>query len=78
VVSELTSQSKGCGFEPCLIQNTRWKWVKPCHDRFLHPIQVHSWKNKKNIGSQMGQTDKKKTFKKHPPVFATFQRAIMI
>ncbi len=21
-------RSKGCGLESCLIQNTRWKWVK--------------------------------------------------
>jgi len=35
---------------------------KPCQDRFLHPIMVHSIIEKKeNIGSQMGQT--KKNFK---------------
>jgi hypothetical protein len=34
--------------------------LQPCQDRFLHPILVHLWKkNKKNIDSQMGQTDKK-------------------
>jgi hypothetical protein len=61
MVSEFDSQSKGCGFKPHLIQNTRWKWLmsKPCQDRFLHPILDHWWKNKKKIGSQMGQTDKK-------------------
>ncbi len=37
--------------------------LEPCQDQFLHPIQVHSWKNKKNIGSQRGQTHKK-TLKK--------------
>ncbi len=69
VVSRLNSWSKGCGFESCLvlfkiIDGNGFK--KPCH-WFLHPILVHSWKNKKNIGSQIGQTDKK-TFKKE--VFA--------
>ncbi len=39
VVSELDSQSIGCGFE---IQNTRWKiWSEPCQDQFLHSILVH-------------------------------------
>ncbi len=57
VISGLDSQSKGCGFESCLIQYTRWEWLmsKPCQDWFLHPILVYSWNNKKNIGSQMGQ-----------------------
>jgi hypothetical protein len=36
---------------------------KPCQDRSLHPILVCLRKNKKNMGSQMGQTDKKTTFK---------------
>jgi hypothetical protein len=36
---------------------------KPCQDRFLHPILVHSIIEKKeNTGSQMGHT--KKIFKK--------------
>jgi hypothetical protein len=53
VVSKLDSSSKGCAFESRLIQNTRWKWLmsKPCQDQFLHPILVHFWKNKKNIGT---------------------------
>ncbi len=48
VVGELVSRSKGCGFKSRHIQNTRWKWVKPCQDQFLQPILVHSWK--KDIG----------------------------
>jgi hypothetical protein len=34
--------------------------LKPCQDRFLHPILVHSLvkKEKENIGSEMGQTKK--------------------
>jgi hypothetical protein len=36
----------------------------PCHDRFLHPILVHSiiWK-KENTGSQMGHTKRKNNIK---------------
>ncbi len=26
MVTKLDSRSNGCGFESCLIQNTRWKW----------------------------------------------------
>jgi len=38
---------------------------KPCQDRFLHPILVHSILEKKeNIGSQMGHTKKQLKKKK--------------
>jgi hypothetical protein len=37
---------------------------RPCQDRFLHPILVHSIiENKENIGSQMGHTKKKQFLK---------------
>jgi hypothetical protein len=50
-----------------LIQYTRWKWGKS-HARidFRHPILVQNEKKiKKNKGSQMGHTDKKKYLKKY-------------
>jgi hypothetical protein len=70
VVSKLDSPSKGCWFESRVIQSTRWKWLisKPCQDWLLHPILVHSLKNKKNRGSQTEQNQQKKlcpTFKPH-------------
>jgi len=38
---------------------------KPCQDRFLHPILVHSKLEKKeNIGGQMGHTKKIKNRRK--------------
>jgi len=47
---------------------------KPCQDRFLHPILVHSIsENKENTGSQMGHT-KKNNFKKVVPSFVIFDR----
>ncbi len=55
VVSELDSQSKGCGFESRLIQIL----VGNGQDRFLHPILVHSWKNKKIQVAKWGKPTKK-------------------
>ncbi len=42
-----------------LIQNTDGNGLKAMPGSIPHPILVHSWKNKKNIGSQMGKTNEK-------------------
>jgi hypothetical protein len=60
--SELNSHTKDCGFESRLIQNTRWTWVKAMLGSIPTPNSVSFMEKKKNIGSHMGQTDKK--FKK--------------
>ncbi len=59
----MVSESKCCGFESRLIHITRWKW-----STFKKPgsIPTHnsgSFVEIKNIGSQMGQADKKKHYK---------------
>jgi len=59
VVCQFDSRSKGCGFESHLIQITRWKWGQ-IYDRTDSCTQSGSFENKKNTGSQMWLTKKKK------------------
>jgi hypothetical protein len=61
VVSELDSQSKGCGFESRLIQILDGNGLKAMPGSIPAPNSGSFMeKYKKNIGSQMGQTVKKK------------------
>jgi hypothetical protein len=62
VASELNSRSKGCGVESRLIQNTRWKWLSHAIIDSCTQFWFICGKNKKNLVSQMGQTDKKTFF----------------
>jgi hypothetical protein len=66
VVSGLNSRSKGCGFESCLVlyKILDGNGLKAMPGSIPAPnsglfIRKEKEKNKKNIGSQMGQTDKK-------------------
>ncbi len=65
MVSELESQSKGCGFKSRLIQNTRWKWgqshasIDSCTQFWfivdkIKKIQVAKWGTPKNIFTKKG------------------------
>jgi hypothetical protein len=67
VVRELDSQSKGYGFESRFIQNTKWKWGQGHAGINFCNLFSFSLKFQKNIGSQMGHTDKKTAQQQQEP-----------
>jgi hypothetical protein len=65
VVSGLGSRSKGCGFKSCLVLSKilDGNGLKAMPGSIPAPNSGSFMENKKNIGSQMGQTDKIKNQK---------------